>query len=550
MGISKIGFKLIEKTAAFVKASGKTSILQTKAPVFHGINPSVTYPAAGKTITLPRFISEEMKEARKLNKIAINQSKTPIDRTFAKATPEDLKRLTDTSFEASRKRAVYTSLKDGSVYHLLAEGKTPEGPVKVRILDKDGAFVKAAEIRPRKIVILDNFDTKKMTGCSSSQYPEASHGTMIKTLSQSINPFADYEFIPLNGHTAGTGYPSLYEELAKLQKRIDSGEKIDFISLSIARHCSFKTLKEQLAMINCTSLKEAKITDILNNNEIFEKFPLGEFARRNRGKVRIIQGAGNAGKTKINADLTYPDIEGCGALAADGKIAGFSASRNTLFTQHYEPGCYKYTPTEHGLSLFGGYSTEIPIVPSLKKTARRYIGTKPVLTSQEENVTISGLRKSAVKKMQEDMAKIRKEVVTESEEQELKSLYDLARQERNNKTGAGLLQKYKDLAEKLQSRVTARMQGYSNEYQTKYEEAVKKLIEDGKVMSNGFSGEYMLPNPNPYKAEHLLDFETDKSGILQFMVPRTDFSGIIGTSFSTPVRTAKLALNEMLKDVI
>lgn len=127
--MGNLAIKLIQKSAVWVKACGKRSILETSPQVFHGINPTLTLQN-GKTVYLPRFISEEMRTAREMNKNAILELKKPIDRSFSKATPEDLKRLTDTSFEISGKRTVYTNPRDGKIYHLLSEGKTDNGLAK------------------------------------------------------------------------------------------------------------------------------------------------------------------------------------------------------------------------------------------------------------------------------------------------------------------------------------------------------------------------------------------------------------------------------------
>ena len=45
-------------------------------------------------------------------------------------------------------------------------------------------------------------------------------------------------------------------------------------------------------------------------------------------------------------------------------------------------------------------------------------------------------------------------------------------------------------------------------------------------------------------------FELNKDGKLELQTPRTDFSAISGTSFATPVRTAKLALNDMMRGIV
>ena len=210
-----LGIKLIQRSTAWVKACGKRSILETSPQVFHGINPTLTLQN-GKTIYLPRFISEEMQTARKMNKAVIQELKKPVDRTFPKATAEDLKRLTDTTFEISTRRTVYTNPRDNKVYHLLSEGKTDNGLARIRILDSEGAFVKTVEVKPQKIVIMDDFASQSPLGASySNQYIELSHGDLVHLVARKTNPFANFEIIDI-AKDKRNGYLKLYDELETL----------------------------------------------------------------------------------------------------------------------------------------------------------------------------------------------------------------------------------------------------------------------------------------------------------------------------------------------
>ena len=49
----------VENIKAFVKANNVKSILQTKKPEIHGINPIIINPRNGKTFELSRFDSVE-----------------------------------------------------------------------------------------------------------------------------------------------------------------------------------------------------------------------------------------------------------------------------------------------------------------------------------------------------------------------------------------------------------------------------------------------------------------------------------------------------------
>lgn len=548
--MGNLAIKLIQKSAAWVKACGKRSILETSPQVFHGINPTLTLQN-GKTVYLPRFISEEMRTAREMNKNAILELKKPIDRSFSKATPEDLKRLTDTSFEISGKRTVYTNPRDGKIYHLLSEGKTDNGLAKIRILDAEGAFVKTVEVKPQKIVIIDDFVSQSpMSASASNQYIELSHGDLVHLVAKRTNPFANFETIDITRDKSRFPYLNLYEELASLQKRIDAGEEINFLSLSIARQFSKQNAKDSLKMIN-TDAVTAKTTDILNNNEVYEKFPLGLFARKNKGKIRIIQGAGNNGKNAINADLSYPDIEGVGALTPHTKkLAPFSASRNSLYTQHYEQGIFPYIPTSSGLSISGGLSTDIPLKPELHKLAQKYLGKKPTIATTKEHVIINNLKKSCQNEYETAYKELYEKVVSADEKKTLKDLYEKAQLEMRQKSGTQYKNQYNELKQQLHKRVINKMKDINIPSLKEYQQAVAKLEQEGKVMRTGFSGEYCIPSKNPFSRYFKMEFKQNKTGELELATPHSDTGSLTGTSFATPKRAAKLALDKMLENVL
>ncbi len=550
MSSLRLGLKLVKQSAAWVKACGKKSILETSPQIFHGINPTLTLQN-GKTIYLPRFLSEEMKTARKMNKAALQELKKPIDRSFPKATAEDLKRLTDTSFEISGQRTVYTNPRDGKIYHLLSEGKTDDGLAKIRILDANGAFVKTVEVKPQKVVIMDDFVSQSPIHATySNQYPKLSHGDLVNLVAKRTNPFADFETIDIARDKSRYAYINLYEELETLQKRIDAGEKIDFLSLSIARQFSKENAKESLSMINTDAIT-AKTTNILNNNDVFEKFPLGIFASKNKGKLRVIQGAGNNGKNAINADLSYPYIEGVGALNPHTKkIAPFSASRNSLYTQHYEQGIFPYVPTSNGLSLSGGLSTDIPLKPELHQLAQKYLGKKPTIATTEEHRIINKLKKSCQNEYETAYKELYEKLVSTDEKRTLKEIYEKAKIEMREKSGTQYKKQYDELKQQLQKRVTNAMKTVNIPSLKEYQKAVAKLEQEGKVMRTGFGGEYCIPNKNPYSQSYTMEFGQNKTGELQLAIPHTDTASLTGTSFATPKRAAKLALDKMLENVL
>jgi len=347
MGISKIGFSLLEKTAAFAKASGKTSILQTKATIFHGINPTVTYPLTGKTAELPRFISEEMKVARKLNKIATRQCKTPPDRAFAKATPEDFKRLTSDTLEDSYSRVQWTNPKDGKVYNLLKQGETKDGNIVIRILDKDGAFIKEAEIKPKEIAIIDDrygLALNTPFGWNEENLPAElvylSHGSAVEIFAKRSNPFARYTIFDSSFSTFG-GVD--IDKVANHLKNLQQGKKYDYVN------CSFGFDIQDPAKPCESAIKNAciKIDKLYST----------------RG-TRVLISGGNSGEwigpKAYNAYLVNSkSAEGVGSLNNRGMISSFSSSRNSKYCQHYEQGEFPITQTSQGFNITGQPGTDI-----------------------------------------------------------------------------------------------------------------------------------------------------------------------------------------------
>lgn len=141
-----------------------------------GVARNITQAKVTETLTeLPRFSSPEMIMARNLNKIALRDIKVPKIYTFPKATPQDLKRLTSNTVKDSYSRVTWTNPKNGKVYHILKESELSDGNISVRILNEDGSFLKNASIKPKKIIIIDDFEQnqKSIYGIS--------HGEIVTT---------------------------------------------------------------------------------------------------------------------------------------------------------------------------------------------------------------------------------------------------------------------------------------------------------------------------------------------------------------------------------
>ena len=409
MGIEKVGISIIKNV---IKSEART-LLRTKptAKLIRGINPILTYAPSGKSFALQRFCSIEMKEARAMNRIAIEQIKARnVTRAYSKATAQDFKRLTSETIEDNYTRVEWTNPKDGKVYNLLKQGETEDGKVIIRILNQEGDFIKEAQITPKKIIIIDDFSSgKNIIRSSSTMFEPKTHGDIVALLAKRSNPYAKLELIDIHDPNTAKTIKNFHSEIKNLQSRIDAGEKFDYVSLSLG---ITESEKESISILKDLGLNpfEMKTSNVSLNHPYISHYPASEFAIKNKGQVRVIQGSANGGKDNINIWLSYPGIEGCGSLGFDGKIAGFSSSRNSLYTQHYEQGFFKFTPNSRGMSITSMHNIDIPLKEELIPLANSYIGTKPIITTAEENKILNTLRKQVQDKYYTEISKLRKEI--------------------------------------------------------------------------------------------------------------------------------------------
>ncbi|MDR1327430.1 MAG: hypothetical protein LBJ74_03390 [Heliobacteriaceae bacterium] len=460
MGIPKIN---IQAVRSWAKACGG-SVLRSKPQTFHGINPTITYPKTGKTFELPRFISEEMKVARNMNKIAINQAKNPIKYEFPKATAEDLKRLTSETIKASYKRVAWTNPKDGKVYHLLEQSRTKDGKVLVRILDHEGAFVKEAALTPKTVAIIDE---RFIPGVMNYN----SHGSLVSTYARRNNPFAQYEFHET--HVFDNFLPGSERSYIKsLNKVLNS--KADYLSISIGTD------------INITQGKKGveQLREIVTKTTPDESDELIK-AITKKG-TRVLISSGNDGKDVVNHMLVHSGAEGVGSISLKGKVSEFSASRNSSFTQHYELGEYNPKYIYKGNKTIGINFTETPGCDIKYRTPKE----------------LNRIKETFEKKI----AKIKNELEVSKKEAEdtLIKRKQLGRSISDMKKSSKLFIKWKKLNYKkdLLDRKCWQLKVHASD------------IED-------FSDRFFRINK-----------------ILK------------GTSLSTPIRTAKLALNDMMQGVL
>ena len=132
----------------------------------------------------------------------------------------------------------------------------------------------------------------------------------------------------------------------------------------------------------------------------------------------------------------------------------------------------------------------------------------------------------------------------------MKELYEKARIERQQKNGTIYQKQYSELYQQLHRRVANEMKNMNIPSLKEYQNAVVQLEQDGKVMRTRFYREYYIPSKNPYSRYYKMEFYQNKNGELELARPHSDTSSLIGTSYATPQRAARLALDKMLEGVL
>lgn len=311
-----------------------------KAPLqkFSRVNPKMRYEYSDKYFDLPRFMSKEMREARNMNKLALrdirHRNKVGY---FKNAAPEDLVRLTDSSSEASFLRVRWVNPKDGKVYHLLNNGRTDDGLQIVRILNSDGGFVKEAALNKKKIIVFE-----LQCDVFLSNINNISHAELMTLFVKRYNPFADIKLYYWKDNLKIS--KEMLQELDKDTAAISCA--FSFCSSTFPNNFikrwvyNFETLKEEFAKVS----KQ-----------------LGADLSGIPPHIRVFMSTGNAGKNVYNIYHSSSNIiEGVGSLSSSGKIADYSASRNSYFTQHYERGEFCVIQYKDGFSFTGTNEIDIP----------------------------------------------------------------------------------------------------------------------------------------------------------------------------------------------
>ncbi len=313
--------------------------LLTPKQQIHGINPKLIYPKTGQTLELPRFISEEMREARAMNKIAKhNDYIFYSNRIPPKATQADIIKLTDDNY--TYKRAVWINPKDSKPYYLLENFKEQNGNTNIRILNKDGEFVKNASL-PTKEIILTDLDVggkpdKNILGFSLS------HTDLIEIVAKRYNPFAKYKIKHISNDN----------DILNLKNDITPNTSCLSMSFGIYHNKPPLTKSgietKEVMKYNIKKLAPEQLNLLEKHKELADK-------------VRVLASSGNDGHRKVGILFLNTGFEGVGGLDKRGFVDINSSSRNSYFTQHYEPYSFHISKTQNGINVSELRGTDLEI---------------------------------------------------------------------------------------------------------------------------------------------------------------------------------------------
>lgn len=327
--------------------------------------------------------------ARKMNIAALNQIKRPYSSSYPDATPEDLKVLNDNTLEGSLKKVQWINPKDLKVYNLIKESEDDNENINIRILDKDGKFIKKANIKPPTIFILDAFGR----GWQAGQYKLSDtnfldHGYMVSRFAQKNNPFAKYLYADVDQQGG------LIASLDYAIDKIESGKgKIDALNFSFGSDVENqfynvlkgKNLEEYADAINeaskkgeCESFSKDSHDKLSKNIQIAQRLKkLSELG------VEVFVSSSNYTKDYFNFFLLNTSFHGVGSLDPKGKISDFTSSTVDSLTKEFELGEYEAKEMPDGVNYTGinGTDLEFDINKKFKLKGKELSGR--VLTQEQ-----------------------------------------------------------------------------------------------------------------------------------------------------------------------
>lgn len=224
-------------------------------------------------------------------------------RRFHLASPEDLKILTSDETKHIMRRARFIHPETGQTMYVVKHNilESPD-KLKFRLLDSQGKLIKETVIDRSKLsktVFIDDFSNCPTMKFFTDSANELTHGKAVHQFATKNNPFSEYELINVaKGEDPdllrlfsgeGRGITDLENAFESLFKRICNGERIDNISVSIGNEVPIPILGDALNLrLNANNLLQNKklIREKLNHiketsvDEIFERLTKnGTFGR-------------------------------------------------------------------------------------------------------------------------------------------------------------------------------------------------------------------------------------------------------------------------------
>lgn len=164
------------------------------------------------------------------NVFALNSIKRNAQNYYPDATDSDIEILTDTSFEAPSKRVTWFNPKNCKVYNLIKVGINSDGSIRIKILDEKGKFIKTADIEPKTVLIIDKFKEPayyiRDGNFRIQQTPHIPHGQMVARYAFVNNPFANYIYADIQEEYDKDG--NIRCALKKLTEKYKNADEINF----------------------------------------------------------------------------------------------------------------------------------------------------------------------------------------------------------------------------------------------------------------------------------------------------------------------------------
>lgn len=255
--------------------------------------------------------------------------------------PEDIKLLSSDAAEMVKRWTSWVDPKSGKIYTIINKADNTDGSKLVRVLNESGELVVEKNIKPKKIVIIDEFYDKN--NHAVEDFFESSmnfeHGDVVKKHLERNNPIADIECFKCNYNK---GYDDINECLSMLLKRIENGEKIDVINCSFGNGIGLdnKDVMDPVfkkILLRITSKETAKEMELL-----------GEITKKG---TRVVMAAGNDGEDVVNKLCLVDGVDVVGALNRHGRASCYTGSRS--LAKHYERGFYDVTEYDDGINITG-----------------------------------------------------------------------------------------------------------------------------------------------------------------------------------------------------